>query len=82
MAVLEIFHLGTNHTYKMTRGGPLKFYPNLLKTSLGRVGMAFLTHQDPIWSKSRKVETFETWGALVDAPLPLTDLTALGSGWW
>lgn len=76
MAVLEIFHLGTDHTFKMTRGGPMKFYPNLLKTKLGRVGMAFATIQDPTWSKSRKVETFETWDDLVSAPVPKPDLSA------
>lgn len=76
MAILEVFHLGTDHTFKMTRAGPLKFYPNLLKTKLGRVGMAFATIQDPTWSKSRKVETFETWGELVDAPVPKPDLNA------
>lgn len=76
MAILEIIHIGTDHTFKMSRARPLKFYPNLLKTTLGRVGMAFTTIQDPTWSKSRYPETFETWDALLEAPVPKPDLKA------
>lgn len=64
----------------MSRGGPLKFYPNLLRTTLGRVGMAFVTHQDPTWSKSRKLETFDTFEELVRAPVPQADLKASRRG--
>ena len=80
MAILEIFHLGTNHTFRITRGRPMPFYPNLIQTKLDRTGQAYATIQDPTWAKSRKPETYQSWEDLMAAPPPEADLRATRRG--